>query len=123
MTGPRKPLKPKPAPKKPGRPRFRPTQAERKQVSQMAAAGITHAQIAQCVRDGIAKSTLELHFRDELTTALAKANATVAGKLYNTAMEGNVTAMIFWLKTRAKWEEKAQQHEHTGKVKIELVKL
>jgi len=37
---------------------------------------------------------------------VAEANATVSGYLFAAAKAGNVTAQIFWLKTRAHWREK-----------------
>jgi exodeoxyribonuclease-3 len=33
------------------------------------------------------------------------ANATISGSLFGAAKGGNVTAQIFWLKTRARWRE------------------
>jgi hypothetical protein len=37
---------------------------------------------------------------------VADANATVSGYLFAAAKDGNVTAQIFWLKTRAHWRER-----------------
>lgn len=91
-----------------------PTTEERDLVSQMASVGITHEQIALCVRDGISADTLVKYFADELKTARVKANAKIGGKLYNMAMEGNVAAAIFWAKTRMGWKE-TTAHEHAGK--------
>lgn len=57
--------------------------------------------------------TIQNHIKknDELKDALkrgrAKANFNVAQKAYEMAMSGNIPAMtIFWLKTRANWQEK-----------------
>jgi hypothetical protein len=36
---------------------------------------------------------------------VTEANATVSGYLFAAAKAGNVTAQIFWLKTRARWRE------------------
>src|SRR5947209_18757111 len=44
--------------------------------------------------------------RDDLDRGVAEANATVSGYLFASAKAGNVTAQIFWLKTRAHWREK-----------------
>jgi hypothetical protein len=38
----------------------------------------------------------------------------VAGFLFNAARNGNVTAQIFWLKTRARWKEAPSEHQHMG---------
>ena len=42
--------------------------------------------------------------------------AQVAGFLFNSAKSGNVTAQIFWLKTRARWKEPALDHKVTGAI-------
>ena len=44
------------------------------------------------------------NYRDILTDH--KANATISGSLFASAKGGNVTAQIFWLKTRAHWRER-----------------
>ena len=54
---------------------------------------------------GMATETMSKYYRDELDTAKAQANAQVAGRLYKKAMDGDTTAMIFWLKTQARWRE------------------
>ena len=54
---------------------------------------------------GIATETMSKYYRDELDTAKAQANAQIAGRLYKKAMDGDTTAMIFWLKTQARWRE------------------
>lgn len=72
----------------------------------MAAAGITHELIARVIwPGGIGQETLRRHFNEELDCALAEANTKVAQSLFNQAISGNVTAQIFWLKTRARWRE------------------
>jgi hypothetical protein len=40
----------------------------------------------------------------------------VAGFLFNSAKSGNVTAQIFWLKTRARWRETPAELKHSGSV-------
>src|SRR6202022_2207327 len=52
-----------------------------------------------------APKTLRKRFRDELDRGVAEANATISGSLFGAAKGGNVTAQIFWLKTRAHWRE------------------
>ncbi len=54
---------------------------------------------------GMSTETLTKYYREELDTAKAQANASIAGRLYNKAMDGDTTAMIFWLKTQARWRE------------------
>lgn len=85
--------------------KFKPTKEERKLVEQMCAVGIPRESIGLVIRDGITRPTLSKHFRRELDTAAVRANAKVGGKLFIEAMNGNVTAMIFWAKTRMGWKE------------------
>jgi hypothetical protein len=106
--------------RKPGQPAFKPTNAERELVEQMSSVGIPQESICLVVRDGIDDKTLRKHFRRELDTAATKANAEVAGTLYNKAMSGDTTALIWWTKTRMKWSEK-QEIEHGGAIKSEMI--
>ena len=99
--------------KKAGQPAFKPTDDERKLVEQMTACGIPQESQCLVIRDGIDDKTLRKHFRRELDTAATKANAKVAGTLFNKAMGGDTTAIIWWTKTRMKWSAR-QELEHTG---------
>lgn len=97
-----------------GQPPYQPTQADRETVKSMAASGFTHEDIARCLgTKGIDEKTMRKHFRQELDTSMTKANAAVANKVYNLAMAGNVAAMFFWLKCRARWQE-VVRYEHSG---------
>lgn len=90
----------------PGRPSFAPTEAHRRTVRAMAAYGVPQAEIAAVL--DVAMPTLRKHFRLELDTAAAEANAKVAESLFRRATgDGpqSVTAAIFWLKCRAGWQE------------------
>lgn len=87
-----------------GRPRYEPTAKDRATVKAMTAYGIKQEDVARVI--GINAETMRIHFRDELDTAMAEANAKVAQALFKQATEhGSVAAMCFWLKTRAKWRE------------------
>lgn len=79
-----------------------PTAKSRAEVTSLVSFGITQDDI--CTYLGITKKTLEKHYRYEIDTACARANGQVANALYTKAVKGgDVTAMIFWLKTRARW--------------------
>ena len=65
---------------------------------------------------GIDAKTLRKHYRDELDLGETKANAQIAGFLFNAAKSGNVTAQIFWLKTRARWRETPMELRHSGAI-------
>jgi hypothetical protein len=97
-----------------GRRSHKPDPASRRQVEAMAAYGIPEIDIARVV--GVDPKTLRKHYRDELDMGETKANAQVAGFLFNAARSGNVTAQIFWLKTRARWRETPLELRHSGSV-------
>jgi hypothetical protein len=101
-----------------GRKAFVPTKEQRDLVSQLAAMGTPQADIRKLIlkpddRRPVSIGLLERVFRDELDTGALKANAVIAGALFNKAKSGDTACMIFWLKTRAKWRE-VQRFEHTG---------
>ena len=78
--------------------------AVRDKVRHLAGVGVSQDDIAKIV--GCAPKTLRKRCRDDLDRGVAEANATVSGYLFASAKAGNVTAQIFWLKTRAHWREK-----------------
>jgi len=97
-----------------GRRSHKPDPALRRQVEAMAAYGIPADDISRVV--GVDAKTLRKHYRDELDLGETKANAQVAGFLFSAAKSGNVTAQIFWLKTRARWRETPVELKHSGSV-------
>jgi hypothetical protein len=96
-----------------GQPPFQPTDSERKQVEAMSGYGLPIEQIAILVRNGIDADTLRKHFATELTAGKAKANSGVGRTLFQKAMSGDTTAMIWWTKTQMKWAE-TTKHELSG---------
>ena len=78
--------------------------ALREKARYLAGLGVPQDDIAQII--GCAPKTLRKRFRDELDRGVAEANATISGSLFGAAKGGNVTAQIFWLKTRAHWRER-----------------
>lgn len=101
-----------------GRKAWEPTDADRKLIEKMAACGIPHEQIARVIGKDL--KTIYKHCRDELDTAIAKANANVAAALYQNAIKGNVSAQIFWCKTRLGWKE-TQVVEQPNAVQVQFV--
>ena len=95
-----------------GRRAHTPDSNQRRQVEAMAAYGIPTAEIGRAL--GLDAKTMRKHYRDELDLGATKANAQVAGFLFTAAKSGNVTAQIFWLKTRARWKEPANEYKHSG---------
>jgi hypothetical protein len=78
--------------------------ALREKVRHLAGLGVPQDDIARII--GCAPKTLRQRCRDELDRGVAEANATISGSLFGAAKGGNVTAQIFWLKTRAHWRER-----------------
>ena len=107
-----------------GRPEFEPSGAERKQVEALSGYGLPIDQIAVLVRDSIHIDTLRKHFSNELVAGKAKANSGIGRTLFQKAMGGDTTAMIWWSKTQMRWAE-TQKHELTGAdgVPLEFAKI
>jgi hypothetical protein len=78
--------------------------AVRERVRHLAGIGLRQDDIAKII--ACSPKTLRKRLRDDLDRGVAEANATVSGYLFASAKAGNVTAQIFWLKTRAHWREK-----------------
>ena len=92
------------------KPPHEPTKQSRELVSLHATMG-TRQEIISDLLD-IDPKTLRKYYREELDQSLAKANATIGGALFNKAKAGDTTAMIFWMKTQARWSER-QEIDHT----------
>ena len=88
-----------------------------KQVESLAANGLTDEQIASAL--GISRTTLSNRKRENeqfvqaIKKGKAKGIALVTNKLMESIKGGNMTGMIFFLKTQAGWKETNVQ-EHTG---------
>jgi len=87
-----------------GRPAWIPTESICEQAREMASRGLTVAQIADCL--GISESTLygkQSEYK-EFTDAIKKGRAEglnkVSNALFEKATQGNVTAIIYYLKVR-----------------------
>lgn len=97
-----------------GRPPYAPTEADRNLVRTMAAGGMPQDIIARCIgKKGIHPETLRLHFREELDTSMALANAEAVGQLQAAIKRGEAWAVCFRLKCRAGWKETSKV-EHSG---------
>lgn len=90
--------------RRPGRPPYEPTDKDRAFVKALSGYGVPQHDICKVLR--IHDDTLRKHFAYELETAETEASAQVAQSLFQNATKHmNVTAQIFWLKTRARWRE------------------
>lgn len=89
--------------------------------------GLTYEQIAYNM--GIDVTTLRdwRKKNDTISTILKRSRAVVDFEVENAllknAMEGNVTAQIFWLKNRkkAEWREKVEYQDNTGIAKLDEI--
>lgn len=89
------------------RPPFIPTDENRRLVKSLSAVGLPQADIALMIEIRSPR-TLRKHFRQELDRGGLEANSSVAKTLYEMATSGeDVTATIFWLKCRARWNDRA----------------
>ena len=87
------------------RPRFTPTEEQRRLVKSLSAFGIPQEQIARRIGIRSAK-TLRKHFREELDGGALETNTKVAQTLYKMATsEKHPMATMFWLRCRAGWRE------------------
>ena len=104
-----------------------PTPQTRQVVESSSGLGLPHEHIGALI--GIDDKTLRKHYRQELDQGKAKASANIAKTLYNKAMGGDTTAMIWWTKAQMRWSETVKQ-ELTGQdgapllsgIKVEFVK-
>lgn len=81
-----------------------PTDVQRQTVLMHMALGTSQSDVAKLMH--VSLKTLKRHYKEELNFGRSKANAGVAGKLFDKAMKGDTSAQIFWLKTQAGWREK-----------------
>src|ERR1700730_9071214 len=71
--------------------------ALREKVRHLAGLGVPQGDIGKDI--ACAPHPLRTRFGDELDRGVAESNATISGFLFAAAKAGNITAMIFWLKT------------------------
>jgi hypothetical protein len=93
-----------------GNPPHIPTPELRDRV-QTYAKVMSQKMIAASFDPPISEDTLQRHYRAELDAGKREAVAAVGGRLLAKAMAGNLTAMIFYLRTQGGW---AAKHEFSG---------
>lgn len=88
-----------------------PTEETKRLVESSSGLGLPHEMIAALV--GIDDKTLRKWYRTELDQGKAKASGQIAKTLYNKAIGGDTTALIWWTKSQLRWSETVKQ-ELTG---------
>ena len=91
--------------------KHQPTEKTKKLVESTSGYGLPQEQIAVLV--GIDEKTLRKHYREQLDKGKAIANSTVAQTLYNKAVSGDTTSLIWWTKAQMRWSETVK-NEMTG---------
>ncbi len=85
------------------RPEIEVTDKDRRLVESLSCNGVPQRQIAVLVCGGIDLNTLKKHFKRELVQGKAFANYLVGQALFENALHGDVTALIWWTKTQCGW--------------------
>lgn len=81
-----------------------------RQVEDMRQKGLPISEVALLCE--MSEKVLRRLYRKQLERGKAVANYQIAGKLFELAMAGNVTCLIFWAKTQMGWStEKPQEQE------------
>jgi predicted transcriptional regulator len=80
-----------------------PTTELKKLVESSSGLGLPHESIAALV--GIDDKTLRKYYRDELDIGKAKAHGQIAKTLYQKALAGDTTSLIWWTKSQMRWSE------------------
>ncbi len=79
-----------------------PTDITRAEVAALLSFGNTKEQVCEYLN--ITDKTLDKYYGNELRTAVIRANANVAKRLYHKAVvQDDLSAQVFWLKTRGRW--------------------
>lgn len=81
--------------RKSGRPPHKPTAVSRRKVTNAAAGGMAHEEIAVAL--GICRNSLEKYYEHELSTGALNRRAEVLDAMVRTALKGNVSAQKAFL--------------------------
>ena len=95
----------------------------REEVAELSSNGITHEEIASIL--DINADCLARHYAKELKTARLIRVKKAGTRLFELAMAGDITALIFFLKTQGRWrtEDHAQSFDANENVKREIKEL
>jgi hypothetical protein len=102
------------APRPNGRPAFAPTEQQRHQVRCLASLRVAQGNIAKILL--LSPTTLRKYFRAQLDAGAIEAKASVSWSLFDMATtKRNVSAAIFWAKTRSGFRTAARPPQPAAK--------
>jgi len=101
-----------------------PTNETIARISGMAAVGVHQEDM--CAFLGISEKTLRKHYGASMSLVKGIKIQEAASLLYKIAMEGNLSALIFWLKTQGRFRENEKQEitlpvEQITKIEVEMI--
>jgi hypothetical protein len=94
------------------------------EVERLASLGLSEIQIGECL--GVSRSTVQRNraeggaFEAAIKKGRSTGISTVANALHESAVGGNVTAAIFYLKCRAGWNESAEIEKRLEELETKL---
>lgn len=94
-----------------------------------ALAGLGFTKQDFCHYWGISRDTLNrwerknIDLSDAIKRGIASANVSVTKALYNAAKQGNIVAMIFWLKNRAGWKDQEPLVDQSQHITFKISKM
>ncbi|PHS13482.1 MAG: hypothetical protein COA78_07020 [Blastopirellula sp.] len=92
--------------------RHEPTELHRSEVKLLSSFGMQEKRIADYI--GIAEKTLRKYYREELDSGIATQIMTASKGLFQKVQSGNLTAIIFFLKTKGGFSEKIDLSNEDG---------
>lgn len=106
-------------------PAHKPTPEIEAKVEACASHGVPIKMIAKYL--GIGENTLRKHYGDVIEASKVEKIMKVSDCLYQSAINGNMTAALFYLKTQAYWrekdrdEDKVSDNDTINKIQIEVI--
>ncbi len=96
-----------------GKPAHKPTKVSRAIVKALSGFGLKYEHIARHPEVGVGLTTLHKHYREDLDTGNSAALGKIGEGLFQKAMGGDTTALIFLAKCRLGFKE-VSRIENTG---------
>ena len=96
---------------------YKPSEEQRENVRRWAGLGLTQEMIGSLL--GVSVDLLLVRFRGDLDLGKAQAAVQITNAFFQKCLEGDVTAMIFYLKTQCRWRDVAViEHNIKGSEKV-----